>query len=350
MQNYKMHGIFCNFANIKFLRMKLPKIHVSRAGITAGAMVLLMAACSSGNARQGDTVTVQDMAAVPPAFDRDSAYSFVEQLMAFGPRVPNTEAHRKSGDWLSGKLKNFGWKVEEQNAVLTAFDGTPLHARNIMASINPEKSGRLLLLAHWDCRPWADQDPDPEKRNRPVPGANDGASGIGVLLEIARQLNLTESGAPVDILFVDAEDWGSDNVEDSWALGTRYFTENPPSPGYRPSEAILLDMVGSPDARFGFEYFSQQSNPSLLQKVWSKAGALGHGKYFHTGFGGAVTDDHVQLISHGIPAIDIIDYRNSDGYQGFDPVWHTTADDMRNISRETLGAVGETVLGEIQDR
>lgn len=323
-------------------------------------MVLLMAVCvgcsagkagadSSAMQESGETEMLNEDTTSRPQFDADSAYSYVERLMQFGPRVPNTEAHRKSGDWLVATLKDFGWNVIEQTAVLTAFDGTKLNARNIFAQINPEKEDRLLLLAHWDCRPWADEDPDPEKRKDPVPGANDGASGVGVLLEIARQLALQNSEAGIDILFVDAEDWGSEGDEESWAMGTRYFAENPPKESYRPSRAILLDMVGSPDARFGVEYFSQQSDPVLISRLWNKAAELGHGHYFQSGFGGAVTDDHLELIKKDIPAIDIIDYRLSQQYQGFDPVWHTTADDMSNISRETLKAVGETVLGVVSE-
>ena len=309
--------------------------------------LILCGACSAGKggttaASDGNDDAGRPRSAAAPQFDADSAYSYVEQLMEFGPRVPNTVAHSRSGDWLGDKLREFGWEVTEQEAVLTAFDGTSLHARNIFAQINPEKPDRMLLLAHWDCRPWADQDPDPAMRGMPVPGANDGASGVGVLLEIARQLKLQNSDVAVDILFVDAEDWGEEENEDSWALGTRYFAENPPVESYRPLQAILLDMVGSPGAQFGPEYFSEQSNPQLVQKVWNTAQKLGHGSYFHRGYGGAVTDDHVQLIAHGIPAIDIIDYRD-----GFDPVWHTTTDTMDNISKETLRAVGETVLATV---
>lgn len=318
-----------------------------------GIAVLTLGSCASGN-RGGDASANDDSAfgeastAIErPAFDSDSAFAYVDRLMAFGPRVPNTPAHVKSGDWLVQTLKEFGWDVTEQKADLKAFDGTVLKARNIFARLNPDKPGRLLLLAHWDSRPWADQDPDPEKRSLPVPGANDGASGIGVLLEIARQLALKNSGAPVDILFVDAEDWGAEHDEDSWALGTKYFAENPPYAGQPPSQAILLDMVGSPDARFGYEYFSAQSNPALLEQLWNNAAALGHDNFFHRGFGGAITDDHVQLIRHGIPTVDIIDYRDSEADSGFDPVWHTTHDDMKNISRKTLGAVGETVMSVI---
>lgn len=314
--------------------------------------ILLFAACSAGRQTDGSRQVAEssdiEETITRPQFDADSAYRNVETLAGFGPRVPNTEAHRRTGDWLAAEMRRYGWNVTEQKARLKAFDGTMLNARNIFAQLNPEKDDRLLLLAHWDSRPWADQDPDPARRGEPVVGANDGASGVGVLLEAARQLALRNSDAAVDILFVDAEDWGAEDDEDSWALGTKYFAEHPPVAGYRPLQAILLDMVGSPDARFGVEYFSQESNPMLLRQVWNNAMALGHDRYFHGGFGGAVTDDHVQLISHGIPSIDIIDYRYSPDYQGFDPVWHTTFDDMRNISRETLGAVGETILYTIE--
>lgn len=331
---------------------------IMRIGFLMGVTMMMMAACSAGKADGApgaDSATdsapeaARSQAVVRPAFDADSAYLFVERLMAFGPRVPNTQAHRLSGDWLAAKLRGFGWNVTEQEALLKAFDGTMLESRNIFAQLNPEASDRILLLAHWDSRPWADQDPDPAKRSLPVPGANDGASGVGVLLEIARQLPLSGSMAGVDILFVDAEDWGEEGDDDSWALGTRHFAQNPPVAGYRPSQAILLDMVGSPNARFGYEYFSAQSNPALLRQVWANARELGYGSLFVEGFGGAVTDDHVELIKQGIPSIDIIDYRYSADYQGFDPVWHTTYDGMQNISRETLRAVGETVSSVIEN-
>lgn len=315
--------------------------------LLTGLVLLLCGACSSGHAQadgQKEKALAEAAHSERPQFDADSAYAYVEKLVDFGPRVPNTAAHRQAGDWLAASLRGYGWDVTEQKADLTAFDGTILKARNIFARLNPQEQERLLLLSHWDSRPWADADPDPERRSQPVLGANDGASGVGVLLEAARQLALQGYKGGVDILFVDAEDWGSHDEEDSWALGTRYFAANPPVEGYRPQGAILLDMVGSPNATFGYEYFSSKANPELLQSVWATAAALGHGKYFHTGFGGAVTDDHVELIKKGIPAIDIIDYRNSGSYQGFDPVWHTTRDDMRNISRQTLGAVGETII------
>lgn len=308
-----------------------------------------MGACSSGSdkgkvseipnsSRQESPNATSEK--VLASFNSDSAYSYVARQVEFGPRVPNTEAHRKAGDWLSSELKRHGLEVTEQKADLKAFDGTLLKARNIFASYNPDTSERLLLLAHWDSRPWADEDPDPQKRKLPVDGANDGASGVGVLLEIARLLNLNKPDKGIDILFVDAEDWGNEGDEDSWALGTRYFAEHPPVEGYAPEGAILLDMVGARGATFYREYFSENAAPWLNETLWRTAAALGYREMFPNRVGSAVTDDHNQLIAHGIPAIDIIDYRPG---EGFESNWHTTSDNMQGIDRHTLQAVGEVV-------
>lgn len=317
-----------------------------------GGIALLATVCSCGKSTEAKAETAIDgseEAVMEISFDADSAYRYVERMVSFGPRVPNTEAHRRGGDWLVGKLHEFGLTPIEQKATLTAFDGTALQMRNIFAQINPQAEERTLLLAHWDCRPWADADPDPGKRSQPVDGANDGASGVGVILEIARQLAADKPATGVDILFADAEDWGEESNDESWAMGTRYFAEHPIIDGYAPTEAILLDMVGSPDARFGYEYNSFQAARPLLQAIWSKAAALGYNQ-FHTGFGGAVTDDHVELIKKGIPTVDIIDYRSDSPYGGFDPVWHTANDGMQNISRKTLEAVGKTLMAYIKQK
>lgn len=279
-------------------------------------------------------------------FNADSAYSYVERQVAFGPRVPGSEAHRKTGDWLHAELERHGAKVTSQRAKLTCFDGKQFEARNIFGSYNPEAKGRLLLLAHWDCRPWADEDPDPANHDKPVDGANDGASGVGVLLEIARQLAARNPERGVDILFVDLEDRGTEGDEDSWALGARHFVENPPVEGYAPDMAILLDMVGGKDALFCREYFSEQAAPQLASAIWGIAHDLGYADMFPNRMGGAITDDHVQLISHGIPAIDIIEY-HPDADSGFSPRWHTLSDNMEGIDKATLKAVGQTVTNFI---
>lgn len=305
------------------------------------ATALILGGC--GSKKVSADTSVPDTPTVEVTFDADSAYSYVARQVAFGPRVPNTIAHRQCGEWLSAELKKRGLKVIEQPAELKAFDGTKLNALNIFGQFNPDKEDRMLLLAHWDCRPWADQDPNPANRKTPIDGANDGASGVGVILEIARQLSLLKPDKGVDVLFVDAEDWGTEGDEQSWAMGARYFMEHLPIENYAPREAILLDMVGGKDAVFCREYFSEQAAPRLAQSLWGIAESLGHGAMFLNRFGGAVTDDHVQLISHGIPTVDIIEYHPEDEV-GFDPNWHTLNDNLDGIDPATLQAVGETVL------
>ena len=310
------------------------------------AVSLAFVGCGGKKASVDAVPAAQEVVAVN--FDADSAYSYVARQVSFGPRVPNTEAHRLCGEWLMGELRRHGAEVIPQRAVLKAFDGTDLRALNIFGRFNPDAERRILLLAHWDCRPWADQDPDPANRSKPVDGANDGASGVGVLLEIARQLGKSGSQRGVDILFVDAEDWGTEGDEESWALGARYFMEHLPVEGYMPEEAILLDMVGGKGATFCREYFSEQAAPRLAQSLWGIAASRGYGHLFLNQLGGAVTDDHVQLIAHGIPAVDIIEYHPEDEI-GFNPRWHTASDNMEGIDRATLKAVGETVTEYITE-
>lgn len=318
-------------------------------------LALSLIGCSAGSGQraakdldflaESESVAAGDVMTNVPLgnFDADSAYRYVAQQVAFGPRVPNTEAHRATGDWLTAELKRHGTQVIEQEAKITAFDGTVLNSKNIFAQINPENKDRILLLAHWDCRPWADKDPDETKRGEPVDGANDGASGVGVLLEVARQLSLNPIKKGVDILFVDAEDWGTDGDEDSWALGTKYFVENLPVKGYSPRVAILLDMVGGENATFCREYFSERSAPRIAEDIWQTAHKLGYGSIFLNKMGSAILDDHVQLIRAGIPAIDIIEYHPEEE-SGFNSRWHTTSDNLEGISKSTLSAIGNTLL------
>lgn len=327
-------------------------------------MACLGCGANSGKAARENLAFLAESESVAPGdvmteaplgdFNADSAYVYLARQVAFGPRVPNTEAHRLTGDWLVSELKRHGAEVTEQKAQLKAFDGTILNSRNIFArfpaSSKVEKKGApILLLAHWDSRPWADQDPDPQRRNEPVDGANDGASGVAVLLEIARQLSLNPINKDVDILFVDAEDWGSEGDDDSWALGTQYFVEHPPVKGYSPEFAILLDMVGGDGATFCREYFSERYAPHISEQVWQTAEKLGYGKMFLNRMGSAIMDDHVQLIRARIPAIDIIEY-HPDEESGFNSRWHTTSDNLEGISPVTLSAVGNTLLTFLRSR
>ena len=303
--------------------------------------VLALTACAG---KKTEVAASDDVAPeVVVNFDADSAYSYVERQVAFGPRVPNTEAHRRCGEWLASELRRRGADVTEQRSDLTAFDGTVLKAVNILGRFNTESPDRLLLLAHWDCRPWADQDPNPDNRKKPVEVANDCGIGVVGLHENARQVSDKAPGKSVDNLFVDAEDWGNERSDDAWELGERYFMEHPPVEGYLPDEAILLDMVGGKGAVFCREYFSEQAAPRLAQSLWGIAASRGYGDLFLNKLGGAVTDDHVQLIEKGVPAVDIIEY-HPEQESGFNPHWHTVSDNMENIDRATLKAVGETVM------
>ncbi len=305
------------------------------------AAALALCSCG-GKAVSADRSDASPHPAEPVVvFPADSAYRYIETQVAFGSRVPNSEAHRRAADWLVAELRRHGADVSQQTATLKAFDGTVLSMRNIFGRFNPSADVRTLFVAHWDCRPWADEDPDPERAKLPVDGANDGASGVGVLLEMARAIGANPTSKGVDILFVDAEDWGTYSDEDSWALGANYFVSNRPN-GYTPSEVIVLDMVGGTGAVFPREYFSQQSDPELLDRIYTAAAAAGYADRFPNQLGSAVTDDHIQFIKAGIPAVDIIDYRD-----GFHPSWHTGDDDMSIIDRSTLQAVGQTMLNLI---
>lgn len=284
-----------------------------------------------------------------PEFNADSAFAFIEKQVSFGPRVPNTEAHNECAMWLTETLKRYTSHVIVQNAKLRTSENKTLDASNIIASFNPDNPSRILLCAHWDTRPWADHDPDPANRRKPVPGANDGASGVGVLLEMARQFSQHNPGHGVDIVLFDAEDYGEHQEvqgysEDSWALGSQYWAQNPHVPNYSARFGILLDMVGASNPSFSMEGTSMYYAPGIMRKVWNTAQSLGYQNYFSTQKTGGITDDHLYVNEIlRIPTIDIIDY-SSDRENGFFEQWHTVNDDMSNIDRGTLKAVGHTVL------
>ncbi len=290
-----------------------------------------------------------------PLFNADSAYAFVNRQVAFGYRVPNTPGHKACGNYLVSELKRFGAQVYEQEMTLTAYDGTKLEARNIIGSYNPEQEKRILLCAHWDTRPYSDEDPNPANHCKPLDGADDGASGVGVLLEIARQIGMKAPNVGIDIVFFDAEDYGVPefakeqyrNTSDTWCLGSRFWGRNPHKPGYKAKFGILLDMVGARDAVFYKEYISMRYAARYVDEVWETARNLGYGKYFINANGGAITDDHEAVIEEtGIPCLDIINY-DPNSEAGFRPHWHTQNDNMGNIDCDVLKAVGQTVMETI---
>ena len=312
----------------------------------AAAMISCSQTPSSSSAKvESQPVKQQNV----PAFDADSAWVIVENQVKFGPRVPNSEAHVACGNYLTSELKRFGAQVYEQEATLTAYNGTQLKAKNIIGSYNPENSKRVLLFAHWDSRPYADHDKDPANHKKPIDGADDGASGVGVLLEMARQFSIKSPAIGIDIIFFDAEDYGTPEFvkeykENTWCLGAQFWAKNPHVKGYKADFGILLDMVGAKNASFFKEATSMRYAPQIVEEVWSTARDLGYGKFFINAEGGAITDDHQYVIlGRNIPCIDII-YTDPESDNGFGPHWHTQNDTMDNIDRETLKAVGQTVL------
>ena len=303
-----------------------------------------------------ETEEVAKVNPVGPSFNADSAYAFTKAQCDFGPRDMNSRGHDLCGEWIVSKFKEYGCKVTTQTATLAGYDGTKLRSRNIMASINPEATTRILLCAHWDSRPWADNDPDSANWRKPILAANDAASGVAVMLELARIIRKSKDEKAfnkqlgIDFVCFDAEDWGTpqwadvaDNA-DSWALGAQYWSKNLPQ-GYEARYGILLDMVGGVGAKFYREGMSMQYAPEIVKKVWRAAREVGFGSYFPKEDGGMITDDHVPVNQFAkIPTIDIIPYYADCQQSSFGPTWHTLADNMENIDKNTLKAVGQTLV------
>jgi hypothetical protein len=250
---------------------------------------------------------------------------------------------------LSGELKRFGATVTEQETTLQLLDKTPVPIKNIIGSFQPENKSRILLFAHWDTRPFADHDPNPDNWMKPIDGANDGAGACAALLEIARQISMNPPAVGVDIIFFDMEDWGEhsqirNNHYGDWCMGSEYWAKNPHIPNYTARYGILFDMVSAPGAQFYKELYSLQSAPSIVKKVWEAARATGYGSFFIDRNGGYIIDDHVPVINYRkIPSINIVHY-NPNISTGFGSYWHTMEDNMNNVNKETLKAVGQTVL------
>jgi hypothetical protein len=284
-----------------------------------------------------------------PKFNPDSAYFFIEKQLSFGPRVPNTKGHILCSEFLVNTLLKWSDTVYVQEFKAKAWNGTYLSSKNIIASFNPANPNRIFFAAHWDSRPYADFDPDPSNHRKPIPAANDGASGVGVLLEIARLLSQNKPGIGLDIILFDSEDYGEPNdienkSEDTWCLGSQYWANNPHKPGYYARFGILLDMVGAKDAVFTMENTSMYFAPDVMKKVWNIAKELGYESYFSQEKTGGIIDDHLYINKIArIPTIDIVHHDKTTS-SGFFPYWHTMKDDMSNIDKKTLLIVGNTLL------
>ena len=316
------------------------------------ALALLAGSCHQQDkqkAAQQDTTATRPIVAVP-VFNEDTAYESARIQLAFGPRVPNTAAHEKCAAYLISKLKTYTPDVIVQKGKIAAFNGTMLNFQNIIASWKPATNNRILICAHWDSRPWADHDPDPKKRQKPVDAANDGASGVGVLIELARQLSMASPTIGVDLIFFDAEDYGPPqetkiaNSDQYWGQGAQYWATNPHKADYSARYGILLDMIGAKNATFLMEGVSMEYAPDIVKSVWSTGNRIGYSSYFLFEQGGYITDDHVPINKiRNIPTIDMI-HLDKNSETGFYPFWHTTGDTFDKIDKYTLKVVGQTLL------
>lgn len=331
----------------------MKKVFSSAVAVSMLALGLSsLGACSSSSSQtnQADS-TMQDSQPTRQAspFDADSAYSYVQHQVDLGPRTPGSEAHQLCQQWIVAKLESWGYQVTQQKFEGKSYFGEPIHGTNIIATRTPETKPRYTLMAHWDTRPVADQDPNPSRQALAIDGADDGGSGVAVLLEMARQESIKPSGKGLDFVFFDLEDGGASQDEESWCQGSQYWAQHPHIAGYSAEGGILLDMVGAKGAKFYWETFSKDHARPLLSALWQMAGELGWGDYFIQADGSAMTDDHVPVIRYlGIPSVDIINYDpNRD--TGFGAHWHTSGDGLGVIDRTTLQAVGQTVLTTLRE-
>jgi len=317
-------------------------------GLAVLTTLIFQACHSDKNKTATATQATEAVKLVSPEFNADSAYNYTKAQVDFGPRIPSTSAHEKCALYLAGKLKSFGGKVTVQEATVKTYDGKSHQLKNILVSCYPDKKQRILVTAHWDARPFSDQDPDPNMKDKAFDAANDGASGVAVILEMARQLQKKEPGMGVDFILWDIEDYGKANDEtpneQTWCTGSQYWVKHQPAASVKPLYAINLDMVGGANAQFTQDEVSRKYASNVAAKVWSIADEIGYGSYFLNIPSGNLIDDHFWINQAGIPAIDIIHFTDA---SGFYMNWHTQLDNLNNIDKNTLKAVGQTVLETI---
>jgi hypothetical protein len=318
-----------------------------------GLALLFLAACSNPDkpaenqqqeAQPTEAVTKPVSA---PLVNADSAYYFVKKQVDFGPRIPGSKAHAACADWLKQKLDSYLPGTIIQTGTATTFDQRKYTIKNIIASYNPDHKKRILLCAHWDTRPFADRQEGPDK-NKPFDGANDGGSGVGVLIEIARLLSISKPDIGVDIILFDLEDYGQPEdsnfpvMNDSWCLGAQFWAKNLHKPGYYAQFGILLDMVGAKGAVFPREGTSLRFASGVVDRVWKTAADLGYGSYFINSTTGMTTDDHLYVNQYAnIPCIVIVHY-NTVSSDYFDH-HHRVTDNMDQIDAEVLRMTGQVV-------
>jgi glutaminyl-peptide cyclotransferase len=312
---------------------------------------LFIVSCTSESKKQetppATTETKKPFANIPD-FNPDSALAFVQKQVDFGPRVPGTAAHAKCAAWIAEKCKAYGLTTQTQTAPISTFDGKKYQLKNIIAEYKPEKTKRILLCTHWDTRPWADR--DTVDKYKPFDGANDGGSGVGVLLEIARLLQLTPVDYGVDFVFFDLEDYGQDSNDDrypeqqnTWCLGSQFWAKNLHKPNYFAQYGILLDMVGAYNPQFPKEGTGMYYASDITNKVWNIAQTMGYGQFFTNATAPQTTDDHLYVNLHaGIKCIDIVHYEME--RMAYFKYHHTHGDNMQAIDKNVLQITGRVLL------
>lgn len=313
---------------------------------------IIFSTLNSGPKKKNKPVTKPKKERVKaPNFSADSAYAYIQKQVDFGPRNPNSQSAVKCGDWLVSTLETFADKVYVQKDQVRAFDGTMLNMRNIIAEFQPEKKKRIMLFAHWDTRPFADK--DTVRVNEPIDGANDGGSGVGILLEIARILKQNPTDYGIDIMLFDSEDYGApvnriSKVQNDWCLGSQYWSKNPHKPNYNASYGILLDMVGGKNASFPYEGTSAQYAPHVLDKLFNSAKRLGYSELFNERRTQQTTDDHKYVNEiRNIPSACLVEFHIHQMGFAYGKFHHTHQDNMDIISTSTLQAVGDVVMDVI---
>lgn len=308
------------------------------------ALIVSINGCSSNSTtNNADEAIVKIINKPITGFSQDSAFAFIEKQLSFGFRVSGTKENENCAHWLFNKLNSYTDTTILQKGTAIAYNKKQLPIFNIIGSFNPTAKKRILLASHWDSRPWGDQ--DDINQDKPIQAANDGASGVAVLLEIARNLSKTKPDIGIDIIFFDAEDYGKSEFENSFCLGSQYWGKNLHTANYTANFGVLLDMVGGKNAQFMWEENSNTWGNFALVHIWAVAQELGHSNHFINNTIGQIIDDHKYVYeATKIPMIDIIQYNPE---TGFAPYWHTHDDNIESIDKKTLFAVGNTLLNVI---
>jgi glutaminyl-peptide cyclotransferase len=332
-----------NTLSSSFSRSRLPLL------LVISIILFGVAACSNEPSRSDELDT---KGREVPDFQPDSAYQFIKQQVDMGPRHPKSKGHEQMRKWLGEQLRSYAGSrmVYEQKFQAEGYDGEELPLSNFVAAFNPNSSDRIMLCAHWDTRPRADM--DSVDQDQPILGADDGGSGVGVLLELARLFKEHEPPVGVDLIFFDGEDYGREGHTEKYFLGSRYWVQHPPVPGYNPRVGILLDMVGAKDATFYKEQISLRYGRTWVHRVWDVAADIGYEAYFVPQTGAPISDDHMVINQNAdFPVIDIINHGGvKNNRVAFPAHWHTHGDNLSVIDRQTLNAVGSTLTELIYNR